>query len=433
MKQSQQPLKSIPNVRTQYYLSSSSSGSQNLIKTNKGKSTCIDDSNKTKESNFQLNEKSKSQSIVTYKKINVSQDYQKSEDSQMLPSFKKDMLQSRQSQQIVQRNKNQQRSDSPLIPINSLPQIVPSKISTKNIGIVSAYAANTHQGLIRTYNEDRVSIILNLMKPASNTFVGQWPQSSFFAIYDGHGGAACADYMKDNLHQYIIKEDSFPQNPRLAIQRGIEKAEKTYLQLADQKVLDKSGSCAVIALIVDKAIYIANIGDSRAIISHQGKTSSITVDHKPSQENEQQRINKLGGQIYQAQIQISSGDIQLGPYRVLPGRLAVSRTLGDAEAKLPKYGGIQGVISAQPDIFQISITDQDFLILACDGIFDKMNSEEVISSAWTVISHDIHHFAGKAVENIMKQSMSRKTVDNVTVVFIAFPQLEKKFKKQIQQ
>lgn len=50
-----------------------------------------------------------------------------------------------------------------------------------------------------------------------------------------------------------------------------------------------------------------------------------------------------------------------------------------------------------------------------------MNSEDVISSVWTVISHDVHHFAGKAVETIMKQSMSRKTVDNVTVVFIALP------------
>ncbi|CAK79657.1 unnamed protein product (macronuclear) [Paramecium tetraurelia] len=419
MKQSQQSLKGIPNIRTQYYLSSSLVGSQNPQKINKGKSTYIDDTNKTKETNCQINEKSKSQSIITYKKINVSRDNHKSDDSQMLPQFKKDILKSRQSQQVIQKTKQQQRSDSPLIPIDSLPHIEPSKISTKNVGIVSAYAANTHQGLIRTYNEDRVSIILNLMKPASNTFAGQWPQSSFFAIYDGHGGAACADYMRDNLHQYIIREDCFPSNPRLAISRGIEKAEKNYLQLADQKVLDKSGSCAVIALIVDKAIYIANIGDSRAILSHQGKCSSITVDHKPSSENEQQRITKLGGQIYQAQIQVSS-------------RLAVSRTLGDAEAKLPKYGGIQGVISAQPDIFQITVTDQDFLILACDGIFDKMNSEEVISSAWTVISNDVHHFAGKAVENIMRQSMSRKTVDNVTVVLIAFPQLEKKFKQQQQ-
>jgi protein phosphatase PTC2/3 len=40
----------------------------------------------------------------------------------------------------------------------------------------------------------------------------------------------------------------------------------------------------------------------------------------------------------------------LGPHRVLPGRLSVSRTFGDIEAKLTKYGGKEGVIIAQPEI-----------------------------------------------------------------------------------
>jgi protein phosphatase 2C family protein 2/3 len=46
--------------------------------------------------------------------------------------------------------------------------------------------------------------------------------------------------------------------------------------------------------------------------------------------------------------------------------LAVSRTFGDAEAKLPKYNGIPNVISAEPDIFSFKINEEnDFLILAC--------------------------------------------------------------------
>ena len=69
----------------------------------------------------------------------------------------------------------------------------------------------------------------------------------------------------------------------------------------------------------------------------------------------------------------------LGPLRVLPGRLSVSRTIGDAEAKLPKYGGIPDVISAVPDIFCFKIDeDYDFLMLGCDGIFDKLDNAEII-------------------------------------------------------
>lgn len=52
-----------------------------------------------------------------------------------------------------------------------------------------------------------------------------------------------------------------------------------------------------------------------------------------------------------------NGESLLGPHRVMPGRLAVSRTLGDAEAKLIKYGGLPNVISAEPDIFTLAVTD----------------------------------------------------------------------------
>jgi hypothetical protein len=78
-----------------------------------------------------------------------------------------------------------------------------SKHSVKQMHIIRAYAANTHQGIIRTYNEDRVSIILNIIKPVS--FQGDyWPKCSFFGIYDGHGGSGCADFLRDNLHQYVL-------------------------------------------------------------------------------------------------------------------------------------------------------------------------------------------------------------------------------------
>ena len=52
----------------------------------------------------------------------------------------------------------------------------------------------------RNYNEDRVSIILNMTRPSSKKSLPVWPKCSYFAIYDGHGGSACADYLKDSLH-----------------------------------------------------------------------------------------------------------------------------------------------------------------------------------------------------------------------------------------
>ena len=73
----------------------------------------------------------------------------------------------------------------------------------KKNGLVKAYAANTHHGLYRNYNEDRVSIILSIAKPNYKE-IPNWPKCSFFAIYDGHGGNQAADFLRDNLHLYVI-------------------------------------------------------------------------------------------------------------------------------------------------------------------------------------------------------------------------------------
>ena len=85
-----------------------------------------------------------------------------------------------------------------------IPNHEPTKCSVKRNGIVKAYAANTNQGIVRNYNEDRVSIILNIMKPASR-MNEEWPKCSFFGVYDGHGGVNCADFLRDNLHQYVYQ------------------------------------------------------------------------------------------------------------------------------------------------------------------------------------------------------------------------------------
>ena len=156
-------------------------------------------------------------------------------------------------------NVTQSNSNQALIPhahkksvIAPIPNHEPTKCSVKRNGIVKGYAANTNQGIVRNYNEDRVSIILNIMKPASRVNE-DWPKCSFFGVYDGHGGVACADFLRDNLHQFVIKESSFPWNPRESLFKGFEAAEKYFLELAGNLPngeIDRSGSCAIVVLIV---------------------------------------------------------------------------------------------------------------------------------------------------------------------------------------
>ena len=179
-----------------------------------------------------------------------------------------------------------------------IPNHEPTKCSMKRNGAVRAYAANTNQGLVRNYNEDRVSIILNILKPPSRSNEN-WPKCSFFGIYDGHGGSACADFLRDNLHQFVIKEASFPWNPKEAIKSGFKAAETKFLELCqvNGEVVEKSGSCAIVILIVADLCYIANVGDSRALLSGEGgkRIFPLSRDHKPADEQERKRIADAGG------------------------------------------------------------------------------------------------------------------------------------------
>lgn len=114
---------------------------------------------------------------------------------------------------------------------------------------------------------------------------------------------------------------------------------------------------------------------------------------------------------------------------MLPGRLSVSRTFGDVEAKIAKFGGNPKVVIAEPEIKSFKITkEHDFIVLGCDGIFDKLNNPDTIACAWNSVrdnkhlghASNVHKQSGMAVEYILKNSLLRRTLDNVTVVLIAF-------------
>jgi len=111
------------------------------------------------------------------------------------------------------------------------------------------------------------------------------------------------------------------------------------------------------------------------------------------------------------------------PYRVAPGRLAVSRAIGDAEAKLNKFNGKAKVVIAKPDIYTLRVEDDlDFVVLCSDGVFDKMSNQEVTNVVWKSIKTDesLHLDCEKAVKNIIKISLDKRSTDNITAVVIAF-------------
>ena len=72
------------------------------------------------------------------------------------------------------------------------------KFSTKQIGPVKSYSYNTYQGLYKENNEDRVSVCSSVKKPASSK-MKVWPKISYFAVFDGHGGEECSEFLEKNF------------------------------------------------------------------------------------------------------------------------------------------------------------------------------------------------------------------------------------------
>ena len=196
-------------------------------------------------------------------------------------------------------------------------------------------------------------------------------------------------------------------------------------------------------LLVGENCYVANVGDSRAVLSMYfyanysdgGKVQTITRDHKPEDTPEKIRIYNAGGKIYQTSTRTSNKEngtstIMMGPHRVFPGRLSVSRTIGDPEAKLTQYGGNPNVVIATPEIYSFKLSDShDFIVLGCDGIFDTLSSQDVVRCVWNTIKKEkadkVHSQCAIAVDSIIKNSLYHRSSDNVTSVIIAFPHFKR--------
>ena len=221
------------------------------------------------------------------------------------------------------------------------------ELSDKSFNNIAGYGGNTYNGLIRKYNEDIIKLIpdyklTETVKNKKGEVIN--PKISYFAVYDGHGGDQCSKFLSQNLHNYIFKSKFFPLYTMQAISAAYQQAEKEFFSIAvdekNKKILDKSGSCAVSALIIDEWCFVINLGDSRALYSYDsGKLLyQVTRDHKPNDRIERERIEKAGGSVYKddmvklngKMVQVQDKDLPPGvtlPYRIKPGNIAVSKNI----------------------------------------------------------------------------------------------------------
>jgi len=289
----------------------------------------------------------------------------------------------------------------------------------------------------KDFQEDRYMLNLQLEAPEGQRIIG-------FLVLDGHSGSLCVEMLMEwlprNLQKCLSAKPALTEETlRQAVTEACVLTDDEFLAKArEREVLD--GSTALIGLIYPDEgrvgldgsrtsgrcrLLLCNLGDSRAVLCrHQGgKLAAVrlTEDHKPGLESERRRIEAKGGVVDMQGVWrvFTPGPANFGGRSLLWG-LAVSRAFGDLLMKEPQRYGCAGatgeLVSAVPEIhvYDLHPTEDRFLILACDGIWDVLGDEEAVQ----VVSE--HRAADLAARALIRRSFEVGSDDNLTALVVAW-------------
>eukprot|EP00546_Thalassionema_frauenfeldii_P004393 CAMPEP_0178913308 /NCGR_PEP_ID=MMETSP0786-20121207/10767_1 /TAXON_ID=186022 /ORGANISM="Thalassionema frauenfeldii, Strain CCMP 1798" /LENGTH=442 /DNA_ID=CAMNT_0020586029 /DNA_START=101 /DNA_END=1426 /DNA_ORIENTATION=+ len=258
----------------------------------------------------------------------------------------------------------------------------------------------------------------------------------FVGVFDGHGGGDVSYFLAQNLHKHVKQQmyrqlkrkqweepDENKENKKLSIS-SLVSALRAAFEAVENEVIGKEemqyqGSTAVTVTIHEekdgsRTLLSANVGDSRAVLCRGGTALDLTKDHKPNDEKERERIQGMGEKI--------EWDNFGKVHRVK--NLSLSRAIGDSFAK--------PVVSPEVDINLFRVHDDDeFIVVASDGVWDVMSSNEVVKFVKrkidTLIPTSSGSDAGKRIRNTRRKNMSRYVAnealnrgsgDNICVVIV---------------
>ncbi|MFS7979209.1 putative protein-serine/threonine phosphatase [Helianthus anomalus] len=215
-----------------------------------------------------------------------------------------------------------------------------------------------------------------------------------FAIYDGHLGDEVPVYLQKNLFPNIIKEGEFLKDPHRSISKAYERTDQAIL--SHDPDLGRGGSTAVTAIVIDgRKLWVANVGDSRAVLSKRGQAIQMSTDHEPN--NERGSIENRGGFVSNM-----PGDVAR-----VNGQLAVSRAFGDKNLK--------SHLRCDPDIANSDIdANTEILILASDGLWKVMTNQEAVDIAIKIKDPK------KAAKQLAVEALNRESKDDISCIVVRF-------------
>ncbi|CAN6279137.1 unnamed protein product [Urochloa humidicola] len=246
--------------------------------------------------------------------------------------------------------------------------------------------------------------------------------TSFFGLYDGHGGDEVALLCAKLFHIELQVHPNYQSDLVIAIRSVFSRMDEVlqhsngWRELVDptyaksnllQRVLcpianpsywkgethyvppQKTGSSASVVVIRGNRVIVGNVGDSHCVASRNGRAIQLSTDHKPMHRYERERIERAGGKVDIDRHVVKEGRVT--GFSVSRGILATSRAIGDFAFKQNKsLRPEEQIVICNPDIHDMEITnDIEFLVIASHGIWASMTCQDVVDFVREEFEHGV--------------------------------------------
>ena len=227
-------------------------------------------------------------------------------------------------------------------------------------------------------------------------------------VFDGHRGAAAAEYMANSLERHLEKYWTSSTGPDDLLYRALLDADREFRSLHTlhsntntNNNNRNAGSTAVVALLMHTHLTVANIGDSRAMLCRNNQAVPLTRDHSADDEEERRRIQSCGGTARHV----------MGQWRVGEAGLAVTRSIGDEDVK-----GVGVVAEADLTTIVIRPDIDSFVILGTDGLWDQLSGQQAVDIVMNTVKQP-----AMCAQRLVTEAVTRGSLDNVTAVVMFIP------------
>uniref|UniRef100_A0A061RXD2 Protein phosphatase 2C homolog 2/3 n=1 Tax=Tetraselmis sp. GSL018 TaxID=582737 RepID=A0A061RXD2_9CHLO len=232
-------------------------------------------------------------------------------------------------------------------------------------------------------------------------------------VLDGHDGDHAASFAEERLLGNILKQPCFASDIPQAMRKGFVATDCSFgLEVANGTQRD-AGTTALAVLLWHRTLYVANLGDCRAVLSQRGRALQLSNDQNPENVPEQRRVLDAGGYF-------SDGR--------LCGQLTVTRCMGDWSLDWPREDGTMeqlklrdgsGLLISDPEVARHDLEDGDeFAILACDGLWSVLSNQRAVELARLQLQGDNN--PSSCAKRLVSEAMQRHSSDNISVVVLCF-------------